>query len=329
MTISVALRTIHGERVEVSICCLNPTITDVVAALMLPPHNYAPGVELMFAGKVLHHHRHLEEFPDGGVMIVGQTLAESDALAHQAAAAARAAEVHPNLHFHHAASPARGGSHPGTPMDAGQQQPNSGTSAGGNRGAAPGASPRARFSPTTPPPATGKGSPAASPPPPPTAPPTSPPLPVLIHIAAPTLQKTCDVHVGEGATVGDLLIHAVAAEARLAGAKLIHGGKLLDKPRAVLREIGLLSGMTVHAALGPITPEMIRLDQIEQRLHELREAIGTGTVTVDQKKAYYEESMKALLQLDQMMDLEGELRTRRKALVHEIHHLQDSMGIHL
>lgn len=324
----VMVRTARGDSIDVVVPVpprADATVGDVIAALRWPPYNYGETVELMFGGRVLRHDRRVDEFPDNTVVVVGCQEGESAEQARReaaqyaathAATEAAASGGHP-FHLHTRAPHARSPQPASGGATAGRSQAYNAHAPARDAGASPtSARPPAGASPTTatPPPSESPRGPAH----------------LLVHVSAPAFQHQVHLTLLETSTVEDLLIHAVAADARLVGAKFVYRGVLLSKPKAMLRELGIQQGAILHAAVGSMASvDEVRLVQIRDQLERQKATVADPAVTSDMKKGVYEDSMRMLFQLDQMQDLPQDLRAKRKELVHEIQHIQDSLGIKL
>lgn len=172
----------------------------------------------------------------------------------------------------------------------------------------------------------GAASPSSS-----SVPAASPPSPhISVHLVVPATNHRLTLSVLEDATVGDLVAHAVAKDYRLAGARLVANGKLLDQPQLVLHNIGIVDGCTVHAAVGEAAenPSAILLSQVEAETVQLESLLTDRLASMAslEKKGYYEKAMRLLFSLDNLVDLPVELKPKRKDVAHRLQKVQDSLA---
>ncbi|RNF08430.1 hypothetical protein TraAM80_02730 [Trypanosoma rangeli] len=172
--------------------------------------------------------------------------------------------------------------------------------------------------------------------------------PVAPHISlkctAPALKKNIYLELSCDATLGDLLLEVLSQEPRLAGAKVVFRGKLLSGSDVKLNSYGIHGGAppaslisinpdasglyTLYFASHEYSePQKVMLLEIETDTVSIEAAIKDGGLSMHRRKGYYEELMRILFRTDNLQDLEGEWRSRRKDAVVRVTQLQDMLDV--
>ncbi|CAD2218328.1 BAG domain containing protein, putative [Angomonas deanei] len=186
--------------------------------------------------------------------------------------------------------------------------------------------------------------PAATPPAPPqNSPPpqqTPPPPPTQLDTPAhwqevvftvtcvvPSLEKEIKLELTADVSVADLLLTILSVCPQLgSSATVVYKGKTLSATTDnKLFNCGMRSDCTVYVAAGTYgNPEIIVLLEIEAAVNRI-EAAKNGPLTDVERKGYYEELMRLLLQTDGLQTLEGVWKQKRRDTVKRITALQDQI----
>jgi hypothetical protein len=286
----VDLRTIQGDVLTMTLPTASPTAADVIQALRKEPYNYAPGVALMFAGKVIESHRDVNAFPAGHVVIAGHPMQAPPAQG----ASHHTGGHQQQTHHHH--------------QHQQQSQPQQAQSPTSQRG--PG--PQPTVPPTSPVPERG-----------------STVLNLKVQIPADNSSiaiSVADNATVMQAVQACGAIRKDLANCRL----IFRGKVLNERPNNELKSFGVHDGMTLHAISGTVNPLAVHLAEIKADFNTLKvpcfDVSGQFQKLDDRRRnLFYEDSMKLLYRLDNLEGLPDDLRAERKALVKEIQQLQDSL----
>ena len=149
---------------------------------------------------------------------------------------------------------------------------------------------------------------------------------LVVHGVIPALQRVIDVPLVGCATLADLITAAISIDTRLAGCKVAFRGKFLTTPEKSLHSLGIRDGDSVHLATGMFTDvQVLNLFRIEEEFERAKELAARPNLTEIERQGLYEELMRVLFRTDELQDLEGDMRTKRKDLVKRITALQDSI----
>ena len=152
--------------------------------------------------------------------------------------------------------------------------------------------------------------------------------PVHLTLVVPSLSKKLTVDLTSQSTLADLITAAIAKEASLLGCKVVAHGRVLSGESATktLAALSIFNGETLYIASGTFgNPNHLLLYQIQEEYASVRHQVERATLTDQQKKALYEQLMRALFRTDDLTDLEDEWRAKRKQLVKDITALQDTL----
>ncbi|ESL08166.1 hypothetical protein TRSC58_04135 [Trypanosoma rangeli SC58] len=167
---------------------------------------------------------------------------------------------------------------------------------------------------------------------------------ISLKCTAPALKKNIHLELPCDSTLGDLLLEVLSQEPRLAGAKVVFRGKLLSGSDVKLNSYGIRGGAppaslisinpdasglyTLYFASDEYSePQKVMLLEIEADTASIEAAIKGGGLSMQRRKGYYEELMRILFRTDNLQDLEGEWRSRRKDAVVRVTQLQDMLGV--
>ncbi|EKF25996.1 hypothetical protein MOQ_010331 [Trypanosoma cruzi marinkellei] len=167
---------------------------------------------------------------------------------------------------------------------------------------------------------------------------------ISVKCMVPALKKSINLELPGDATLGDLLLEVVSQEPRLAGSKVVFRGKLLSGSDAKLNAYGIhadappsslsltnpdASGVyTLFFASGEYSdPQKVMLVEIEADTACIESIIKGGELTIQQRRGYYEELMRILFRTDNLQELEGEWRSRRKDAVMRVTRIQDLLNV--
>lgn len=282
----VALKTTRGERIDIHIPH-NASVRQAIDALV-EQHQYHPTTKLMGGREILEPHRRINEFADGSLMIVGATtrsVAASRNRSPQPSSKIRATHHHPSPT---AAQP----SHPSS-VDTGAHPAGS---------SPPKTSPQRSATPQ--------------------------PEKIVVKGVIPALQSVIDIPLVGSATLADLVTAALSMDTRLAGCKIAFRGKFIVGPMdKTLHSFGIRDGDSIHLATGPFCDvNVLSLFRIEEDLTRISGIIdGTPSLSEQERKGLYEELMRVLFRTDDLQEVEGELRMKRKEMVKRITSLQDRL----
>ncbi|KEG07853.1 hypothetical protein DQ04_08641010 [Trypanosoma grayi] len=167
---------------------------------------------------------------------------------------------------------------------------------------------------------------------------------ISLKCVVPALKKNIPLMLAEDATLDDLLVAVVAQDPRLAGSKVIFRGKLLKESHVKLSVAGIRPGAppssvistnpnmagvyTLFFASGEFSdPEKVMLLEIEADVACVETEVERGELTLQQRRGYYEELMRILFRTDDLQELEGEWRARRKEVVLKVTSMQDRLRV--
>ncbi|KAF5219031.1 hypothetical protein ECC02_008032 [Trypanosoma cruzi] len=167
---------------------------------------------------------------------------------------------------------------------------------------------------------------------------------ISVKCMVPALKKCINLELPGDATLGDLLLEVVSQEPRLAGSKVVFRGKLLSGSDAKLNAYGIYAdalpsslSLTNPDASGVYTlffasgeysePQKVMLLEIEADTACIESIIKDGELTIQQRRGYYEELMRILFRTDNLQELEGEWRSRRKDAVMRATRIQDVLNV--
>ncbi|RNF06443.1 hypothetical protein TcG_10528 [Trypanosoma cruzi] len=167
---------------------------------------------------------------------------------------------------------------------------------------------------------------------------------ISVKCMVPALKKSINLELPGDATLGDLLLEVVSQEPRLAGSKVVFRGKLLSGSDAKLNAYGIYAdalpsslSLTNPDASGVYTlffasgeysePQKVMLLEIEADTACIESIIKDGGLTIQQRRGYYEELMRILFRTDNLQELEGEWRSRRKDAVMRATRIQDVLNV--
>ncbi|KAF8280726.1 hypothetical protein TcBrA4_0093120 [Trypanosoma cruzi] len=136
---------------------------------------------------------------------------------------------------------------------------------------------------------------------------------ISVKCMVPALKKSINLELPGDATLGDLLLEVVSQEPRLAGSKVVFRGKLLSGSDAKLNAYGIYAdalpsslSLTNPDASGVYTlffasgeysePQKVMLLEIEADTACIESIIKDGGLTIQQRRGYYEELMRILLE---------------------------------
>jgi hypothetical protein len=278
----LTLKTTRGERIDV-VVPPNATIEQAIVALV-EQHQYHPTTKLMAGREILNSRRHVNEFADGSLLIVGAT---SSSARHRSPQQSKIRSTH-----HHGAQSPQQSSSPSHPSASGRSSH--------------------QESPTS------ASTPQRS---------TTPqPEKMVITGIIPAMNKAITLNLFGHATVADLLTAALSIDARLVGCKLAFRGKFISgSTEKTLHTLGIRDGDTVHIATGLFHDiNVLSLYRVEEDLLKIKARMEMPLSELE-RKALYEELMRVLFRTDDLQELEGELRLRRKDLVKTITAMQDAL----
>lgn len=285
----LTLKTTRGERIDI-VVPPNATVEQAIATLV-QQHQYHPTTKLMAGREILSPKRHVNEFADGSLLIVGAATTASRNKSPQPSSKIRST-------FHH-------GSSAQSPQHLGEHSHSS--------------------SPSHP---TGRTSQQESPTSASTPQRSTTPQPEKMTLTGiiPAMNKAITINLFGHATVADLLTAAISIDARLAGCRLAFRGKFVNVPTdKPLHSLGIREGDSVHLATGAFRDiNLLSLYRIEEDLHRIQGQMEKQLSELE-RKALYEELMRVLFRTDDLQELEGELRLRRKELVKTITAMQDAL----
>ncbi|RNF14462.1 uncharacterized protein Tco025E_05832 [Trypanosoma conorhini] len=167
---------------------------------------------------------------------------------------------------------------------------------------------------------------------------------ISLKCMAPALNKSIRLELPSDATLGDLLLEVLSQEPRLAGAKVVFRGKVLSGSDARLNSYGIKGGAppaslisinpdasglyTLYFASDVYSePQKAMLLEIEGDIASIEATVKGGDLPMQRRKGYYEELMRILFRTDNLQDLEGEWRSRRKDAVVRVTELQDMLNV--
>lgn len=280
----LALKTVRGERIDVCVP-QTATVQQTIDALV-QQHDYQPSVKLMAGQKILTPRRHVNEFADGSLLIVGTPALAARNRSPQAS------KIRSTHHHQNAAqSPQNVGEHSRSTVPGPQSAQQSPTSAGTPQRSA-----------------------------------TPQPEKLVVTGIVPALNKAIEINLFGHATVADLLTAAVSIDTRLVGCKLAFRGKFVTGATdRALHSLGIRDGDSVHLTTGAFCDiNVLSLYRIEEDLHRITGQMEKA-LSEQERKALYEELMRVLFRTDDLQELEGDLRARRKELVKRITAMQDHL----
>ncbi|KAG8344624.1 hypothetical protein ERJ75_000241900 [Trypanosoma vivax] len=166
---------------------------------------------------------------------------------------------------------------------------------------------------------------------------------VQVRCVSPVIARSIVLSMAEDSTLEDVLVSVVAEEPRLAGCKIVFGGRVLSKTNmnllSLARSSASCAGLVPHNPrkegvytlyFAPNEPGGVQkaiLTEIESSLECIARVVGSEELSLTQRQGYYEELMRILFRTDELQELENEWRTRRKALVKRATELQDTLRI--
>ncbi|ORC87867.1 uncharacterized protein TM35_000191110 [Trypanosoma theileri] len=178
--------------------------------------------------------------------------------------------------------------------------------------------------------------------------PTRGPL-IPLKCIIPALDKSIILELPEDATIGDLLLLAVAQEPRLAGSKIVFRGKVLSGSDVRLSSCGIRNGgpplsvitlnpnaegvYTLFFACGEYSnTNKVMLVEIETDVSNIVSSIQDHEhqqkeLPLQLRRGYYEELMRILFRTDNLQDLDDDWRLRRKDVVKKVTHIQDELNV--
>ena len=158
---------------------------------------------------------------------------------------------------------------------------------------------------------------------------------ITVNAIVPALDdRTVQISISDDATVDEFLKQLAAIEPSTAGCKMLFFGKYIRDRAQSIRAVPLKDQSEVMIASGPyLSDNMMTLYLAERSIREVQgyiaaEAEGGDLKTVPKEKRNHwnEILMKSLLNLDALVDVEGEMRLKRKEYVKAITALQDSLA---
>lgn len=298
--VRLALKTINGELLHVDVP--SDVTIEQLRQHLIQHLNYSSAVQLMFGSALVDPTRYADEFPHGSLMIVGNKRRTTPNTTPQRSTVSpqSASRVHVHQHHHQPAS-----HHPH------HQQPQH----------APATPSKQQQHPQQPP--QGEATPQSA------TPQSRSPRGLSLTVVIPLSDKSFELQLPGDATMNDLLTACVAEDPTTAGCRIMCKGKVLDVRDRPLHSSGVRSGNVVYLATGILTDlQLFKLFQARREFETTKRLVAEGgeSLSEQDRKGYYEQLMKVLLSTDELMDLEGEWKLKRKELVKEITAFQDSMN---
>ena len=296
----LALKTINGELINVDVPA-DATI-EQLRQMLIQQMNYSSAVQLMFGSALVDPTRYADEFPHGSLMIVGNKRRTTPNTTPQRSTVSPQSATRVHVHQHHHQPSSHHPHHHQQPQP--QQAPTPTKQA-------PAASEAGNATPQS------------------ATPQSRSPRGLVLTIVIPLSEKSFEVQLAPEATLDDLLTAAVAEDPTTAGCRVICKGKVLDGREKSLHSSGVRSGNVIYLATGIFTDlQLFKLFQARREFEDIKRLVQEGGASLSEqvRKGYYEQLMKVLLITDELMELEGDWRVKRKELVKEITAFQDSMN---